>query len=92
MNIYVITEDDKPQKMKDADPEIAKRIYWETHGSFFQGSNSEWFGTVLAQDNVWFDSDNMRLIGAAASVKGTVSMGHSAEVTYMPANYAVENW
>jgi predicted acyltransferase (DUF342 family) len=92
MNIYIITEDGETRKMEDVDPEIAKRIYWETHGDFFQGSSSDWFGTVLAQNNIWFDSDNMRFIGAAASVKGTVIMGHSADMTYMPANYAVENW
>jgi len=92
MDIFIITEKGKPKKMKDVDPEIAKRIYWETHGDFFQGSLSDWFGTILAQKNVWFNSDNMTLIGAAASVEGTVTMGHSADVTYMPANYAVENW
>lgn len=92
MNIFIMTEEGKPIKMKDADPEIAKRIYWETHGDFFQGSFSDWFGTVLAENNIFFYSDNMMLIGAAASVKGTVAMGHSADVIYMPANYAVENW
>jgi predicted acyltransferase (DUF342 family) len=92
MNIFIITEDGKPKKMKDVDPEVAKRIYWETHGDFFQGSSSDWFGTILAQKNIWFDSDNMRLIGAAATVNGTVTMGHSVDMTYMPANYAVENW
>ncbi len=34
MNIFIMTEEGKPIKMKDADPEIAKRIYWETHGDF----------------------------------------------------------
>jgi predicted acyltransferase (DUF342 family) len=92
MNIYIITDDGKPKKMKDVDPEIAKRIYWETHGDFFQGGSSDWFGTILAEKNIWFNSHNMRLTGAAASVKGTVTIGHSVDMTYMPANYAVENW
>lgn len=92
MEIFILTEEGNPQKMKDVDPEIARRIYWETLGNFFQGSSSDWFGTVLAKDNIWFDSDNMTLIGAAASVKGTVTMGNSVDLTYMPANYAVENW
>ncbi|MCF8076722.1 MAG: polymer-forming cytoskeletal protein [Desulfotignum sp.] len=92
MNIFILTEEGKPEKMKDVDPEIAKRIYWETHGDFFQGSSSDWFGTVLAKNNIWFDSDNMTLIGAVSSVEGTVTMGQSVDVTYMPADYAVENW
>ncbi len=92
MSIFIITEEGTPKEIRDVDPEIAKRVYWETHGDFFQGSSSDWFGTVLAKDNIWFDSDNMTLIGALASVKGTVTMGHSVEVTYMPANYALENW
>ncbi|MCF8093295.1 MAG: polymer-forming cytoskeletal protein, partial [Desulfotignum sp.] len=92
MEIYIITEDGSEQKMKDVDPEVAKRIYWETYDDFSQGSSSEWFGTILAGDDISFDSTGMEMIGAAASVNGTVTMGSSADVTYIPANYAVENW
>lgn len=76
--------------MNDVPLDTAKRIYWETYGAFSQGSQSQWFGTILAGNNISFGT--AEIIGAYASVNGVVTVGPGSDIVYKLAYYAEENW
>jgi hypothetical protein len=74
--------------------ELAKRVYWETHGSFeITGSNGirQWFGTVLAENDVSIPS-GAEVIGAFATVNGDVSAGANPSIIYVLARFANDHW
>lgn len=80
-------------QIHDLDQETAVRlagmVYWETHGNFELSSasgganNRQWFGTVLAKNNITTASA-FRMIGAYATVEGAFSMEANPIIIYAP--------
>jgi hypothetical protein len=78
----------------DTAKELAKRVYWETHGSFTGSRTSGscyWFGTVLAKNDITLPS-GATVIGALATVNGGFSVGPNPVITYVLANFASLHW
>lgn len=73
---------------------LAKRVYWETHGSYTITTNNsirEWFGTVLSDGNVSLAS-GFYVVGAVATINGSVTSSSPQHVIFSIADFAVENW
>jgi hypothetical protein len=78
----------------DTAKELAKRVYWETQGSFtgnLSSGSCYWFGTVLAKNNITLPS-GATVIGALATVNGIFSVGANPNITYVLANFASLHW
>lgn len=74
--------------------ELAKRVYWETHGTFTisQDNDPRWFGTVLSEDGISLGS-GFFAIGAFATVDGPIEIqGSNPNITFVIADFAYEHW
>ena len=74
--------------------ELAKRVYWETHGNFqvtTDNGTRQWFGTVLSQNNITLPSGAW-IIAALATVNGSISTGANPIITYILADFARDHW
>ncbi len=91
LDIYVSTDGSIYQSMTDVDQDLASRVYLETLGAFSMGSDSQWFGTIFAGNDISFGSDN-QLIGSYLTASGRVENGNKLNVTHVPSDYAAENW
>lgn len=88
-------------RFRDLDPAVAaqlsRRVYWEVHDRFWishegQSPSPEWFGTMLGVDGVRLAS-GIKAIGAFATITGSLDMDDAnANITYIIADFAVENW
>lgn len=78
---------------KNTAKELAKRVYWETHGNFeiTSASTPRWFGTVLSQNNITIPS-GVWIIAALATVDGSISAGANPIITYVLADFARDHW
>ncbi len=78
---------------------LAKKTYWETHGAFKITSTSwprHWLGTVLTTGlstagNITI-VDNTFILGAFASVSGSLSQNNTISIYYVLADYARASW
>lgn len=74
--------------------ELAKRVYWETHGNFeitTDNGTRQWFGTVLSQNNIAIPSGAW-IIAALATVNGTITADSNPTITYVLADFARDHW
>lgn len=75
--------------------ELARRVYWETHGSFVMGTNNatrQWLGTVLARLGGQLPS-GAYVVGTVASTEGDITVQSSnPTIIYALADFARENW
>ncbi len=75
--------------------ELAKKVYWEVHGSFTIGTSNnkrKWFGTVLSKNNISFPSGFFG-IGAYATVDGNITIqAANPEINYVVADFARDHW
>lgn len=76
--------------------ELARRVYWETHGDFEITSSAgtagrQWFGTVLARNDIDLPS-GPRIIGSLATIDGSVSSQANVHITYVLADFARRHW
>ncbi|MDZ7762150.1 MAG: polymer-forming cytoskeletal protein [Desulfovermiculus sp.] len=62
---------------------LASRVYLETLGSFTMSTQSEWFGTIYAQDDISFGDSNV-LIGSYHTSSGTINTANQLEVYHVP--------
>lgn len=83
--------------MWSVDPNLAARVYLETHGNFYAGQNGRWFGTVLAKNNITFtggaeSGNKAKVIGLLATVDGIVTLSDKFISILVASNYAKTHW
>jgi len=75
--------------------ELARRVYWETHGKFTVASSNgtrRWFGTVLSEGRIHLEGGIIG-IGAFASINGGINVsGGTSTVSYVLADFAKLHW
>jgi hypothetical protein len=76
--------------MDDVDEQLARRVYFESHGSVSIYNKSDFFGTLLVANDLSVNNEN-KLIGGYY-VLGEMQLGNEIDVTYVPSDYAAENW
>ncbi len=91
--VWVSEDGDNWTQIHNLDTETAVRlagmVYWETHSNFDLTSasggpnNRQWFGTVLAKNNI-ITASAFRMIGAYATVEGAFSMDANPIIIYAP--------
>lgn len=91
MAVRVSTNGSSYSSMTSVDSQLAAKVYLETHNYFRIDWDSDWFGTILAKNDIDFNGA-IRLIGAYATVDGHIDSDSLMDVTYVPANYAKANW
>jgi len=73
---------------------LAKHVYWEAHATFNIATNNsirEWFGTVLTEGNMNLAS-GFYIVGATATISGTVTSSSPQQIFFSIADFALENW
>lgn len=88
MNVFISTDGATYTSMTDAliiDPQIASRVYWEPHGSFNLGSQSNWFGTVYTVD------DNLR-VGNGSYLIGSYYSGGGHDIIQSTVVHVAPNY
>jgi hypothetical protein len=90
LDILVSTDGTNYTPMDDVDEQLARRVYFESHGSVSIYNKSDFFGTLLVANDLSVNNEN-KLIGGYY-VLGEMQLGNEIDVTYVPSDYAAENW
>jgi|GEM_PF-956066 len=85
------------QSMWSVDPNLAAKVYLETHGSFSSGQNGHWFGTLLAKNNITFSGgaesgNKAKVIGLLATVDGKITLSDKFTNILIASNFAKAHW
>jgi cytoskeletal protein CcmA (bactofilin family) len=85
------------QSMWSVDPNLAAKVYLETHGSFSSGQNGRWFGTILAKNNITFSGGaesgtKAKVIGLLATVDGKITLSDKFTNILIASNFAKAHW
>jgi hypothetical protein len=84
VNVLVSTDGTTYNPMKDH-PLLAARVYWESHGYYALGTESEWFGSVYTPSGFLSAENDTYLIGSYSSGGGQ-DLSKST-VIYVAPNY-----
>jgi predicted acyltransferase (DUF342 family) len=90
LNILVSTDGTNYMEMENVDDQLAMQVYFETHGNANIFNKSDFFGTLLVANDLSAANGN-QLIGGYYAL-GEMQLGNEIDVTYVPSNYAEENW
>jgi cytoskeletal protein CcmA (bactofilin family)/Tfp pilus assembly protein PilX len=63
--------------------ELASSVYLETLGSFTMNTQSEWFGSIYAKDDISFGDQNV-LIGSYRTSSGIINTANQLKVYHVP--------
>ncbi len=90
MDFYISTDGTTYHQMVDpeVDPQIAARVYWESHGNFNLKSHSNWFGSVYTPDGNLSVGNTSFLIGSFYSGGGHNITG--SQIIHVAPNYFLE--
>ncbi|WP_300154311.1 hypothetical protein [Solidesulfovibrio sp.] len=91
-NMNVSTNGSTWSDMTGVATSYAAKVYWESHGNGTLGWGTNWFGTMFTAKTINLGGANNNVIGALVT-SGTMSnIDWSANIVYVPANYALANW
>jgi hypothetical protein len=85
------------QSMWSVDPNLAAKVYLETHGNFSSGQNGRWFGAILAKNNITFSGgaesgNKAKVIGLLATVDGKITLSDKFTNILIASNFAKAHW
>ncbi|MHC1791906.1 DUF7305 domain-containing protein [Solidesulfovibrio sp.] len=89
--IQVSSDGSTWKSMNDVDKSYAAKVYLEAHDNITLQFASNWFGTLFTTKAFSFKGSN-KVIGAIASTGGSGSVNWSADIIYVPSNFAMANW
>ncbi|NDY56390.1 hypothetical protein G3N56_06485 [Desulfovibrio sulfodismutans] len=97
VTVLVSSDGTNYTNMWSVDPNLAARVYLETHGNFTAGQSGRWFGTILAKNNIAFNGsqtpeDKPTVIGLLATVDGVVTLSNKFSNIRIVSNFAQANW
>jgi len=97
VSVLVSSDGVNYNSMWSVDPNLAARVYLETHGNFTAGQSGRWFGTILAKNNITFSGsqtpvDKPTVIGLMTTVDGIVSLSNKFSNIRIESNFARANW
>uniref|UniRef100_I2Q4Q3 Integral membrane protein CcmA involved in cell shape determination n=1 Tax=Desulfovibrio sp. U5L TaxID=596152 RepID=I2Q4Q3_9BACT len=78
------------KSMTSVDKDLAKKVYLEAHDAITLRYGAGWFGTLFSTKSIVFNGA-VTIIGAYAT-SGINQVDWSANVVYVPSNYAIANW